>query len=95
MGRFNVKESLPNRSIITDRVPTPSDEARLKASIYSRLGAALLALVLGATLVLSGLVLIPMMAFAYEVLAVVGAAAMVATGAALAGGSYIWLTGPA
>jgi len=95
MGRFNVRESLPSRSIITDRVPTPSEETRLKASIYSRLGLALLALVVGATLVISGLVLIPMMAFAYEVLAVVGAAAMMAVGAAMAGGSYLWLTGPA
>jgi len=95
MGRFNVRESLPSRSIITDRVPTPSEETRLKASIYSRLGLALLALVVGATLVISGLVLIPMMAFAYEVLAVVGAAAMMAVGVAMAGGSYLWLTGPA
>lgn len=95
MGRFNVRESLPSRSIITDRVPTTSEETRLKASIYSRLGLALLALVVGATLVISGLVLIPMMAFAYEVLAVVGAAAMMAVGAAMAGGSYLWLTGPA
>jgi len=95
MSRYNFKEKLFNRSIITDRLPTPSEETRLKASIYSRLGLAVLVLVLGATLVLSGLVLIPMMAFAYEVLAVVGAAAMVATGAAMAGTSYIWLTGPA
>lgn len=95
MGRFNLKENLPNRSILTDRVPMPSDKTRLKASIYSQLGLAMLILVTGATLVLSGLVLIPMMAFAYEVLAVVGAAAMVATGAAMAGASYLWLTGPA
>lgn len=95
MGRFNLKENLPTRSIITDRVPTPSDETRLKASIYTRLGLAILVLVTGVTLALSGLVLIPMMAFAYEVLAVIGAAAMVATGAAMTGGSYIWLTGPA
>lgn len=95
MSRYNFKEKLFNRSIITDRLPSPSEQTRLKASIYSRLGLAVLALVVGATLVLSGLVLIPMMAFAYQVLPVIGAAAMVAVGAAMGGISYIWLTGPA
>lgn len=95
MERFNVKERFPSRSVISERVPTPSDETRLRLSIYSRLGAAILILVLGVTLFLSGLVLIPMMAVSYNVLAVVGAALMVSIGMVLAGGSYIWLTGPA
>jgi hypothetical protein len=95
MGRFNFKESIPSRSIVTDRIPKPSAETRLKASVYSKLALSAFVLVAGATLTLSGLVLIPMMAFAYEMLAVVGAAAMVTTGVALAGASYLWITGPA
>jgi len=95
MGRFNLKENFPSRSVISERVPMPSDEARLRISVYSRLGAAILILVLGVTLFLSGVVLIPMMAVSYNVLAVVGASFMISVGMVLAGGSYIWLTGPA
>lgn len=95
MGLFNVKENFPSRSVISERVPMPSDEARLRISVYSRLGAAIMILVLGVTLFLSGVVLIPMMAVSYNVLAVVGASFMISVGMVFAGGSYIWLTGPA
>lgn len=62
--------------------------------IYLQLILAVLILITGSTLTISGVVLLPVMALAQDVLAIVGAAAMVSTGAALAGGAYIWLTGP-
>ena len=80
------------KSKISKRLPPEEDRARYK--LYAKLSAAVLSLVGGATLFLSGIVIIPMMAFAYNVLSVVGSAAMVTTGLALAGGAYLWLTSP-
>lgn len=93
MARIDIRGRLPSRNSISQRLP--SEETRLKARIYGQLFLAVLALVAGATAVISGLVLIPMMAFAGSIAGVVAASASIAVGGGVAGASYIWLTGPA
>jgi hypothetical protein len=84
-----------NMFSITDNLPGPSTETKIKVRVYATLAAAVLALLGGATLVLSGLVFIPLMAVSFNLAGIVGASAMVTVGAGLAGAAYIWLTAPA
>lgn len=92
MDRFGIREKLPSRSIFPS---FPSDERRRRIALYLKMLSIVLLFTVGATLTLSGVVLVPMMAFDGSITGVVGAASMISSGTVMSVGSYIWITAPA
>lgn len=91
MTRFDVREHLPSR----DSLPSgPNGETVSKYKLYSKLALVLLAFVLGPTAVISGGVLLPVMAMSVDVLGVVLCATSISVGLIAIGGAYLWLTSP-
>lgn len=85
MTRFSLRSKIPS-------ISTPSLSATSK--LYIKFALAAIAVVVGSTLFVSAVFIIPMMALQFELLGVIGAAAMLSVGATLVSIVYIWLTAP-
>lgn len=91
--RVNPRSRLPTKDSLSKRLP--DEESRSVYKLYVKLLLAIVTVPIGLTLVLSGAVLIPMMAFVYNILGVIVSSSMVAGGLLLCAGAYLWLTAPA
>lgn len=86
MSRYNLREKLPSVSR-----PSLSDEARLRLAVYLPLLFAALTVAIAQTLLLSGIIILAIMALAGNLVGIVTSAAMVAVGLTSLLATYIWL----
>jgi cytochrome b subunit of formate dehydrogenase len=87
MDRISIRDKIPS-------IPRPSDSTVTRYSFYSKMISVVLLLSVGVTALISGLVLVPMMAFSGNVVGVVLSAGAISVGGAVTASCYLWLTAP-